>query len=156
MVLSDRLNGVLIVQWLKKIFWFSEPHCRWPRARIHARRHDSCSTECRQLLEVRNIALRMDLGHCSAPAAVSSWLTTGSDKLTGVSRLPLGCHVPRCSTSSQWLALACPVIADGQATVKATHLLHQCSPLSLAASAPFQIHEPPPSGPINWACRELR
>jgi hypothetical protein len=72
----------------------------------------------------------MSLRHCSAPATVFAWLTTDSDKLTGVNPLPLGCHVPRRSTSSRWLALACPVITGGQATVKATNRLRQCSPLS--------------------------
>jgi hypothetical protein len=36
----------------------------------------------------------------SAPAAVSACLTAGPDNLAGVSRLPLGCHVPKRSTSS--------------------------------------------------------
>jgi hypothetical protein len=48
---------------------------------------------------------------------ISSWaayppcLTAGPDNLAGVGRLPLRCHVPWCSTTSQWITLACPLIA---------------------------------------------
>jgi hypothetical protein len=109
---------------------FSSPRRRWSRARIHAGVAIHAQLNADNDPWMKNLVLGMSSGQCFALAVVPPCLTAGPDNLAGVGRLLLWCHVPRCSTTSQWLALACPVIDGGQATVKAMNQLRSDLPLS--------------------------
>jgi hypothetical protein len=89
-----------MVQYLNKILVSapSPPVISHPYSRRH---HDSRQLNADNIPWMKNLALGMSSGLCFALAVVPPCLTAGPDNLAGVSRLSLGCHVPRCSTTSQ-------------------------------------------------------
>jgi hypothetical protein len=135
---------------------FSSSRRRRPHARIHAKFYDPCSMKYWLLLGVVNIAMWMNLSRCSlrSPCLPDSWpIQMNSPKLANYRPCATCLGVlPRRSSSYYTY----PVIAGELATVKATNLLRQYSPLSPATTTPSQIHEPPPPEPINWVCSRLR
>jgi hypothetical protein len=59
-------------------------------------------------------------------------------------------------TASQWVTVTHPFNAGELATVNATNCQCQWPLPSSAATAPSQIHRPPPQEPINWVCCRVR
>jgi hypothetical protein len=80
---------------------FSPPHRRRSRARIHAGVAIHAQLNADNDPQMKNLALGMSSGHCFALTVVPPCLTADPDNLVEVGRLPRGCHVPRCSTTSQ-------------------------------------------------------
>jgi hypothetical protein len=91
----------------------------------------------------------MNSGHYFTLAAVPEYVTAALDRFTEVSHPAVLRHVPRHLPRRSRSRYACPVIAGEPATVKATNRLRQCNSPSPAATAPSQIHRPPPPEPIN-------
>jgi hypothetical protein len=154
MALSNRLNDVLIVQWLNKIAG-SPPRRQWPCAQIHAGRRNLClrRVDCAQrwkdLIADEHKALWPP---CILPTCV------GDVAAQPLPRPPPFSPVAPCLdplTMSQWVTVTHPSITGELATMKATKLSRQCSPHSPAAVCLLQIHWLPLKHAINWTHPQL-
>jgi hypothetical protein len=155
MALWDRLNGVLIVQWLNKIAG-SPPRRRWPCAQIHASHHDSCHgrVDCPQRWN--------DLAADEHKALWPLYLLPTCAGNVAARPLPWSppfsqvAPRPDPLTVSQWVTVIHLFIAGELATMKATKLSRQCSPHSPTAVCLLKIHWPPLKHAINWTHPQLR
>jgi hypothetical protein len=140
----------------QKIFRFSPPRAGDVCARIHADRGDSCWTRaglCREGEKIRKGAeLVAGWSLSTAHVAVQRGRTAGV-----VMETPVTLVMPRRDSLVRGSNRGTPRITiSGSRHQWMPRLSHQWPSSSPTASAPFQIQEPPPSGPINWSCRELR